>query len=48
MHTRTLLVASLSMFATAAVAQTQYAWWVPIIQTVKGCTVLLLTRKPVH
>lgn len=25
MHTRTLLVASLSMFATAAVAQTQYA-----------------------
>ena len=26
MHTRTLLVASLSMFATAAVAQTQYAW----------------------
>ena len=26
MHTRILLVASLSMFATAAVAQTQYAW----------------------
>ena len=26
MHTRTLLVASLSMLATAAVAQTQYAW----------------------
>ena len=26
MHTRTLLVASLSMFATAAIAQTQYAW----------------------
>lgn len=48
MHTRTLLVASLSMFATVAVAQTQYARWVPIIQTVKGCTVLLLTRKPAH
>lgn len=26
MHTRTLLVASLSMFATTAIAQTQYAW----------------------
>ncbi|STD25467.1 6-phosphogluconolactonase [Enterobacter asburiae] len=26
MHTRTLLVASLSMFATAAIAQPQYAW----------------------
>lgn len=26
MHTPTLLVASLSMLATAAVAQTQYAW----------------------
>ena len=26
MHTRNLLVASLSLLATAAVAQTQYAW----------------------
>ena len=40
MHTRTLLVASLSMLATAAVAQTQYAGWVPIIRTAKGCTAL--------
>ena len=26
MHTRTLLVASLSLLATSAIAQTQYAW----------------------
>ena len=26
MHTRTLLVASLSLLANAAIAQTQYAW----------------------
>ncbi|MGU0057724.1 hypothetical protein ACVXG7_31635 [Enterobacter hormaechei] len=49
MHPRTLLVASLSMLATAAVAQTQYAWvGTCIIRTAKGCTALPSTRKPVR
>lgn len=48
MHTRNLLVASLSLLATAAVAQTQYAWSAPTTPTAKGCTVLPLTRKPAH
>lgn len=46
MHTRNLLVASLSLLATAAVAQTQYAWVGTYNPTAKGCTVLSLTRKP--
>lgn len=45
MHTRTLLVASLSLLATSAIAQTQYARWAPIIRTVKGCTALPSIRK---
>ena len=36
MHTRNLLVASLSLLATAAVAQTQYAWSAPTTPNGEG------------
>ena len=45
MHTRTLLVASLSMFATAAIAQTQYAWVGTYNPNGEGLYRLPLTRK---
>lgn len=45
MHTRNLLVASLSLLATAAVAQTQYAWVGTYNPNGEGLYRLPLTRK---
>lgn len=46
MHTRNLLVASLSLLATAAVAQTQYAWVGTYNPNGEGLYRFTLTRNP--
>jgi 6-phosphogluconolactonase (cycloisomerase 2 family) len=46
MPARHLLVASLSLLAAAAAAQTHYAWSAPTTRMAKVCTALPSTAKP--